>query len=416
MRDEKEFQMAMFKYEVIVPLLHNSEKNLQSRMHKLSEKFWTLPDGRLRVYAWGTIEDWYYIYKQGGLDALMPRERNDKGSFKSLDEEICSCIDKTISEHPELKSSIIIERLTVQGFIKNGRPSASSIYRYIRSVKPQLSAPSQERRSFEAPHAGSLWQTDIMYGPYLPRKDSRGRWCKKQTYLIGIIDDNSRLLCHGEFFFEQDLLAYLSCLKTALNKRGIPERLYCDNGQVFLSRQVKRIMAKLGTGVIHTKIRDAAAKGKIERFFKTVRGSFLEPLLAFEKPKTLKELNNKFFIWSEDSYNHKKHSTTGMKPIDRWLKTSHKVKLLSLEMQDEMFRFTETRKVKKDGTFSLKNKIYETNYVLSGRKVSVNYDPFMSENIYVSLDGENYGKATPLNRNFNAGMPRKNTQNKEKKC
>jgi len=412
---EKNQKMGMFKYEVIVSLLHHSDENLQSRIEKLSKRCWTLPDGHLREYSCGTIEDWYYTYKQGGLNALMPRKRSDRGSFKSLDEEICDCIEEIISEHPKLKSSVIIERLKTKGFIKNCKPSESSIYRYIRSIKPQLSAPSQERRAFEAPHAGSLWQTDIMYGPYLPRKNSRGRWCKKQTYLIGIIDDNSRLLCHGEFFFDQNLLAYLSCLKTAFNKRGIPERLYCDNGKVFLSRQINSIMAKLGTGVIHTKIRDAAAKGKIERFFNTVRGNFLEPLLAFDKPKTLKELNNKFFIWSEDKYNHKKHSTTGMKPIDKWLQTAHKVKLLHHDTQDEIFRFTETRKVKKDGTFSLQNKIYETDYVLSGKKVSVNYDPFMSENIYVSLDGENYGKATPINRHFNATMPRKNKKEEEKK-
>ena len=135
MRDEKKHKKAMFKYEVIVPLLVNSDENLQSRIQKLSERFWTLPDGRLREYAWGTIEDWYYAYKQSGLDALMTLERRDKGSFKSLNEEICSCIDKIIAEHPKLKSSIIIDRLKSQGFIKNGRPSASSIYRYIRSVK-----------------------------------------------------------------------------------------------------------------------------------------------------------------------------------------------------------------------------------------------------------------------------------------
>ncbi len=113
------------------------------------------------------------------------------------------------------------------------------VYRYVRSIKPGIDRPVKERRAFEAPYSGSLWQTDIMYGPYLPYVNDRGRSIKKQTYLVAVIEDHSRLLCNGQFYFSQDILAYLECLKTALNKYGIPEKLYCDNGQVFLSHQVK---------------------------------------------------------------------------------------------------------------------------------------------------------------------------------
>jgi transposase InsO family protein len=103
-----------------------------------------------------------------------------------------------------------------------------------------------------------------MYGVYLQQRGKDGRYRKRQTYLVAILDDHSRLLCHGQFYFEQNVLAYLDCLKQAVQKRGIPERLYADNGQVFLSTQVKRIAAKMGTTVIHTKPRDAAAKGYVK--------------------------------------------------------------------------------------------------------------------------------------------------------
>ena len=256
-----EKEMAMFRYAVITPLLHgNDERSLKKRISEQAAKIWTLPNGRLRQFSLSGIEDWIYAYRRDGIAGLSTGQRSDKGDFREIGDEVRSYIDKHIREYPRLKISVMINLMKATGVIVDNHPSASTIYRYIKTIRPQKGAPLKERRSFEAPYAGNLWQTDIMYGPYLPKLNNRGRWTKRQTFLVAIIDDHSRLLCHGEFFFKQDVLAYLSCLKTALQKRGIPEKLYCDNGQVFRSTQVKRIMAELGTIVLHTQIRDCAAK------------------------------------------------------------------------------------------------------------------------------------------------------------
>jgi len=224
MGSEKE--MGMFRYGVINALLHgDDERSLKKRMLELSEKLWTLPDGRLRQFAWGTIEDWFYIYKRDGLGGLEKQFRKDKGGFRGVEEKVRLYIDKYVKEHSNLKTSVMIDAMKKSGMIEDGQPSSSTIYRYVRTIRPQKGIPVKERRSFEAPYSGNLWQTDIMYGPYLPYLNERGRWSKKQTFLVAIIDDHSRLLCHGEFYFKQDVLSYLSCLKTALAKRGIPEKL-----------------------------------------------------------------------------------------------------------------------------------------------------------------------------------------------
>lgn len=404
MNSEKE--MAMFRYSVINPLLHGDDgRFLKKRMYELSDRIWTLPDGRLKQFSWGTIEDWYYTFKNYGLEGLTNQQRKDNGSFRALNNDLCSYIDKYIKDYPQLKTSAIIDIMTKDKSVNENLPSSSTIYRYIRTVRPEKDAPVKERRSFEAPYSGNLWQTDVMYGPYLPQLNDRSRWVKKQTFLVAVIDDHSRLLCHGEFYFKQDLLSYLACLKTSLCKRGIPEKLYCDNGMVFLSEQVKLIMAQLGSIVIHTGIRDCAAKGKIERFFRTVRDSFLNPLLTLDPPKNLEELNRKFWKWSEESYNYKKHSAINTTPMERWMNTSHKVRLLNIGMENEIFQFETTRKVKKDGTLSLLNKIYETTCALAGKTVTIRYDPFFPERPYVSYEGQKYGMATPLNRDFNNKLP-----------
>lgn len=401
-----EREMAMIRYGVINPLLHGDDgRSLKKRMKELSEKLWTLPDGRLRQFSWGTIEDWYYIYKRDGLSGLENQCRKDKGGFRNLDGNVRIHIEKYVKEHPNLKTSVLIDLMKKERIIKDGHPSDSTIYRYVRTIRPQKGMPVKERRSFEAPYSGNLWQTDIMYGPYLPFLNERKRWTKKQTFLVAVIDDHSRLLCHGEFFFRQDILAYLSCLKTALCKRGIPEKLYCDNGQVFLSGQVKRIMAELGTTVLHTQVRDCAAKGKIERFFLTVRENFLDPVMALDAPNKLEDLNRKFWRWSEESYNLRRHSGIETTPVERWMESAHKVRLLNTGTENEIFYFETTRKVKKDGTISLEGRIYETSWVLAGKKVTVRYNPFFPDRPFISYDNIDYGRANLLSREFNNKLP-----------
>ena len=411
MGSEKE--MGMFRYGVINALLHgDDERSLKKRMLELSEKLWTLPDGRLRQFSWGTREDWFYIYRREGLGGLENQSRKDKGAFRGIDENVRLHIDEYVKAHSNLKTSVMIEAMRKCELVMNGEPSDSTIYRYVRTIRPLKGTPVKERRSFEAPYAGNLWQTDIMYGPYLPYLNERGRWSKKQTFLVAIIDDHSRLLCHGEFYFKQDILAYLSCLKTALSKRGVPEKLYCDNGQVFLSEQVKRIMARLGATVLHTQVRDCAAKGKIERFFLTVRNCFLDPLMALDAPKRLVDLNKRFWSWSEESYNLKRHSGIEAVPVERWMESAHKVRLLNVGAEDEIFYFETTRKVKKDGTISLESEIYETSWTLAGKKVEVRYNPFFPERPFIRYENQDYGRATPLNRAFNNKLPgRKKKEN-----
>jgi len=410
-------KMGLFRYMVIGSLLQvRREHSLKSQLKALSEKYWELPDGTVRQFAWGTIEDWLYRYRRGGLSALEPRQRCDSGAFRNLPGAIRDEIDAFIEKTPKLKTSTIITLLRHEGKITGNKPSESTIYRYVRHKRPLTKDANEnkDRRAFEAPYPGSLVQVDIMYGVYLQHRGKDGRYRKRQTYLVAILDDHSRLLCHGQFYFEQNVLAYLDCLKQAVQKRGIPERLYADNGQVFLSTQIKRIAAKIGTTIIHTKPRDAAAKGKIERFFRTCRSSFFDRFKVDGIPKSLEELNRQFTEWSEMTYNRGNHRGIGSTPLKKWLATSYKLKLLPPEDADDIFTFEDSRMVKNDGTFSLSGKLFETHSALAKKKIDIKYDPFFPERVYVRYEGQNFGRANLLDRSFNCINPRrKNVKEKE---
>lgn len=411
MDERKRDEMAYFRYAVITPLL-NCDQNgetVNQKLKELASRIWTLPDGRIRQFAWGSIEKWLYNYKRHGLNGLRDVPRRDIGAFRGMPANVSEVIDNLLAERPELKPSSLIRLINFQGLLYGSRaPSRSTLFRYIKSRRP-LIAPKQakERRSFEAPYAGSLWQTDIMYGPYINVKRSDGKRIKKQTYLVAIIDDHSRLIVHGEFFLSQDVKAYLKTLKKAILKRGIPEKLYCDNGQVFLSPHIKQIAAELGTLVLHTKVRDASAKGKIERFFRTVRDRFLEPLYIEKKiPDDLEILNQYFQRWVEMGYNSRVHGSLDCTPMKKWLASADKIRMLKSDRVNSAFRFSVERRVRKDGTFSLNQIYYETSWSLSGKKVRVLYDPLNESNIEVFYQGISYGLANQLEKGINYSLPR----------
>lgn len=147
----------------------------------------------------------------------------------------------------------------------------------------------------------------------------------RQTRLVAFLDDASRLCCHGEFFHEETTTTLKAMLKAALYKRGVPQTLYVDNGSIYAGRDITLICGRLGILLCHTPVRDAAAKGKVERFFRTVREQFLSRVLDLT---SLGSLNAAFVHWVEDEYNCRVHSTLGLKPVDRFALDLSRIRFL----------------------------------------------------------------------------------------
>jgi hypothetical protein len=212
-------------------------------------------------------------------------------------------------------------------------------------------------------YANQLWQADTMFGPHVGGK---------QTKLIAFIDDASRVLCHGEFFTEENSDSMVRALRSAFYKRGLPEQLLVDNGSIYCSQEITLICARVGCVLRHTAVRDAAAKGKIERFFRRVRDQFLIRNLDLS---SIQVLNQQFTQWVEQDYNATVHSTLGMKPIDRFGVDLLRIRFLRpSEDTDELFYAEATRTVKKDNTFSFQGQRYETPIDLRGKEIVVRYE------------------------------------------
>ncbi|MDQ0114113.1 DDE-type integrase/transposase/recombinase [Paenibacillus harenae] len=254
-----------------------------------------------------------------------------------------------------------------------------------------------EFRRFEATHRNAMWQGDVQHTLHLPHPDKPGK--KAMAYLVIFIDDYSRLVVHGQFYFEERIARLEDCLKKAVLKHGIPETIYVDNGSIYSSHHFERICGRLGTELKHTAVGRPQGRGKQEKFFRFVDQSFVPEaydLIEQGKIQTLSDLNRFFSAWLEIAYHQKIHNSFKQRPIDRYKKDDHPIRTIPPHELVEVFLLEETRKVDKTGCISLFGQTFEVETKLSGSPVQVRFDPYDLGLIQVWKDGTRYEDAKPL--------------------
>jgi transposase InsO family protein len=245
MDEEARKKIALFKFSLIAPLLN-----------------YTFKEPTAKEYAPATIKGWLLHYKKHGIEGLYPVIRSDSGKSRSLSEEARQYILDAKDFLPGRSAKSIYHELIAKGIISPGRISLSTVQRFIKVHG--LRRPDsliKDRRAFEMEYPGDCWQTDITMGPYLIIDGQ-----KRKTYIIAFIDDASRAIMACLCFFEQNLNAVLSVFKTAVQRRGIPKKLFMDNGKVFRSEQLQFICASLGTIVSHAELYSPQSKGYVKTF------------------------------------------------------------------------------------------------------------------------------------------------------
>ena len=399
---EKQEKIAVFRFGVIFPLI---EKDLREYwgekeriIRELVGKEWEIPFSSRTYIGKATILNWVKRYEDGGrkIEALYPDHRGDKGRMRSISDEQIDALMRLRNEHPRLSTPRLVERATAEGVFPPGSEvSMASVYRLLKIRKAKRRKVEQDMRKFEVQMANDLWQSDCMHGPYIISGGKR-----RKTYLFAVIDDHSRLITHGQFYLAENLENYLDCLWTAMRKRGVPRKLYVDNGASFRAHRLQLGCAALEVGLSYARPYRPQGKGKIERFFRTVRMQFL-PELSEEMP--LERINEKFAEYLEQRYHQRIHGTTGQKPIERYL-ADVKALRSAPENLPEYFRKQDVRKVNNDRTVLLHNRLFEAPAGLVGMKVILRYENL--DRIEVFLDGVSKGFLRNLNQEVNSRIRR----------
>jgi transposase InsO family protein len=359
--------------------------------------------GRNFRVAVRTLEDWWYAWQKGGFAALHPKARRDRGRCRRLDSEQQRWILEQISTHPKVPVKVLY-----RGWIEQGRslPPLNTIYRFLRNQDPAVSVPppqSGPTKAFEAPQPNDLWMVDFSPGPFLKVPDSRKTL---QTHLCLIIDDHSRLIPFAAYSAKADTAAFHAVLKEALKRRGIPYKLYTDQGGPFCCDHTKIVCANLGIRLRHARPYHAWSKGKVERVFRTLQQDF-EISLPFSKnpPRSLEELNTQLSVWLQSVYHCRKHSTTGQSPAARFNAHSQHLRSPdpSLEL-DRLFFMRENRRVRKNGIVVLDKQLYEVDLSLRSLKVQLRFDPADKRTIEVFYRNAFRGYAQLLDAHLNSQL------------
>lgn len=397
-------KIALFRYGLISPILNGQVKKQKEYLQKEAAKVHEVPYYGSKEYVPKTIYGWLRAYRRGGFDALKPKRRSDRGCSRKIKGQLKNRLIKLREDNPGLSVKLFYDKMVENEEFLPSELSYSTVYRFFKKnnlIKTEIEK-QPDRRRFSFDIVNKMWQGDLSYGPWLNINDK-----KKRSYLLAFIDDYSRIVPYGMFSLTEKFSALQKVFSQALLRRGIPDLVYVDNGKIYKSDRLHLACAELGITLIHTKPYDAAAKGKIERFFSTVKKRFV-PLLKEEDKSSLNNLNQAFWQWLETNYHRKSHSALDKTPLKTYMNQISKVETLDdPEILEKIFLKKDTRKVKHDGTISFKKKLYQVPPRLIGKRIEIRFNPQTKDKLYIYEQGREIAKAKPVNLQENAYLKRK---------
>ena len=380
-------EVAQFRFALIAPVIQGlfPDASRTAYYKRVTENPLTLPDGTKKVINYKTLEKWVSVYQRGGIDALMPATRSDKGTTRALTDLAIEEVFRLKQAFPRLNATQIHKQLIQEGFIP-ATVSVCAVQRFIRhnDLKSARNPSMQDRKAFEEDAFGKMWQTDTCYFPHIT-EDGRTR----RVYAICIIDDHSRLIVGAELFYSDTAANFQSVFKKAVATYTIPAKLYTDNGAPYVNEQLALICGSIGTVLLHTKVRDGASKAKIERFWRTCKETWLYGL-DMEQIHSLKEFNVLFQEFIR-SYNTSMHSGIGCTPFERYqASTTYAHPAKSSEWLDECFLNRITRKVRKDATVSIDKVSFDVPAQFIGQTVDIRFRPGEMDSAVILFEGVSF--------------------------
>lgn len=401
---KQDADMAQFRFALIAPVVQGlfPDASATAYYKRVTENPLTLPDGTVAKYSYKTLEKWKSQYSIGGLDALLPGRRSDLGVSRVLDDEAICEIYRLKQEHPRMNATQIYHHLVKESFIP-ACVSVDSVQRFIRynDLKSARNPSLKDRKAFEEDSFGKCWQADTCYLPYIT-EDGKSR----RVYCIMIIDDHSRLLVGGGLFYSDNAYNFQKVLKQAIATYGIPDKLYVDNGCSYSNEQLSMICVSLGIVLLHTKVRDGASKGKVERHFRTLKERWLYTL-DIESITSLEQFNGMLRDYMH-TYNTAFHRGIDDTPMNRYLHSEYTLKEpKSQEWLDECFLNRITRKVRKDSTVSIEKVSFDVPMQFISTKVEIRFLPDDMSSAYILFEGKHY-PIRMTNRNENCHVKRQN--------
>ena len=385
-RAERARRVGLFRYELIQEVIDPALSTRQrgKRVRELAEQSHQGPFGEPVRISRATIDRWIRWWRRGGFEALVPTPARVNPRTPAEVLEVAAALKR---ENAERTAAQIARIMRAQS---GWAPSERTLQRHFDRLELDreiAGSPPKAFGRFEADRCNELWTGDALHGPVIT-----GR----KTYLFAFIDDRSRAVMAARFGFAEDTVRLAAALRPALASRGVPESIYVDNGSAFVDSWLLRSCACLGVRLVHSRPGKPQGRGKIERFFRTVREQFLVEITdeVAAGITGLGQLNRMLAAWIETVYHPAIHSETGQAPLPRWLDgIPDPLPRPDPAQLREAFLWSEHRTVTKNAVVSLQGNRYLADETLIGRKVELVFDPFDLSDIEIRYRGASHGKA-----------------------
>ena len=366
-RDHAE-AVALFRAELVGPLARREldRGELAAALRELAAITYRPPGRRAtRRFGVSTFERWYYAYVAGGLAALRPEARSDRGRGRALTPELRALLLDIRREHPTASAPVILRTLVADGRLQAGLVSPTTVTRLYRDagLERGMRPDGHTRLRWQAEHAGALWHGDVCHGPAL-----RIGGTTRSLRIHGMLDDASRYVVALEARHTEREADMLDVLLAALRRHGAPDGLYLDNGSTYSGHSLRLCCERLGLTLIHARPGDAQARGKMERFWRTLRAGCLDHLGGVT---SLHDVQVRLDAFVDQHYHRAPHGgLLGKAPADAW--AGAQCRAVDEPALAAALTVHHRRRVRKDGTVDLDGRVWQLDQgFLAGRVITV---------------------------------------------
>jgi putative transposase len=366
--------MALFRAEIVGSLVRRELEHgdLRRAFTEASQQRFRPPRAHgPRSYSASTLERWYYAYKAEGLEGLRPKPRGDRGRGRELAPELRTLLLEIRKEHPHVSVPTILATLVADGRLSEGAVSASTVRRFyaehgLDRVALRHGVRDKVRLRWQAERPGALWHTDVCHSRTLKLE---GRLIPVRIHAL--LDDASRHVLAIEARTAEREVDMLELFIRALRRHGPPEALYLDNGSTYRGEALSLACARLGVTLIHARPYDAPARGKMERFWRTLREQCLDLTGSLA---SLHELNARILAWVDERYHVTPHGAlVGKTPLQVYsaIDSAERDTFDEARLRDAL-TVRARRRVRRDNTLSMDGEDWETElHFLAGQLVTV---------------------------------------------
>ena len=383
MKSESHRLIAAFRWSVVAPLTQSdlTPQEYRRKRRAILEDTHTDPLRGPRKISASALKRWLKAFLAGGIQALYPKTRSDEGNVKALSEAVIARAIELRRESPRRPVHRLVELLKAE--FPDVKVKRSTLDRHLRAKGwGRVRVQAATFIPFESPYRNCLWMGDVCHGPLVIANGEQ-----VPVKIFGWIDCHSRLCVSLRGYSDERLPALEHSLESAMEAYGIPRRLFVDNGKIFCSTDLQLACATLGIERINSTPGHPASRGKIERFFRTMRDELLCEIEVID-PLPIDEFNRHLAAWADTIYNSRKHSRTGQSPQCRWKESDTPIRSLSSAKLKEAFLSWQRRKVGKSGEVKIAGNIYFADPSLANEAILVRYDPFDLRQIYIHREGQ----------------------------